>query len=345
MDAFPGRWFGQRSNRVLTGLSAALLSFAGAFAQPVAAVPISYELDDVGGNASGTFAGTPFSNALVILTFEADTTTVVPFTVPGPTGPASGYVNLVGTGTVTVLDVNGTTVGYGTFLPSAGIFISVDNTNGGIGVGSFGVPPSNPSFPGQVAYPAGMLVSSKTATATYDLKSDISLAGFAISCVGFPVPTCPAGIPLPTTAGDLILDHQGIAQADFAATVQPVTPFSSLNAEADVESSSFVLIGQFSLGAASNGINPSAEAVTLQLDSYSVTIPPGSFTRTRLGGYKFRGKIGDVRLQFSLTPDSPSSFRFHVQGAGAGLPQLANPLSVQLTIGDDSGADTVTARN
>jgi hypothetical protein len=329
-----------------TRLSAALLILTGALAQPAKAVPISYELDVVGTNASGTFAGIPFSNGALVLTFEGDTTTVLPFTVQGSKGPTTGYVNLVGTATVTVIDTsNGTTVGGGTILSSAGIFISVDNTNGGIGFGSFGVLPGSANFPGQVAYPSGMLVEPATAVATYDLKGSARFMGFSIACVNFPATPCGAGIPLPTSAGELILNQETIAPAVFTATVQAVTPFSSLTAEAEVGARRFELEGHFSLGTTSNGINPLSEAVTLQLDSYSVTIPPGSFTRSKLGGYEFKGKIADVRLKFFLKADNPATYRFQVEGTGAGLPELTNPLSVEMTVGDDSGAATVRSED
>jgi hypothetical protein len=52
------------------------------------------------------------------------------------------------------------------------------------------------------------------------------------------------------------------------------------------------------LGAASDGIAPLSEAVTLQLDSYSVTITLGSFTPSRRDGHKFKGTIADVSLDF-----------------------------------------------
>lgn len=342
MSTFADGWLTAAAIRRLTRCGAALLISAGLFAQPSRAVPITYELDDVGAIASGTFAGTPFSNASVILTFEADTTTVVPFTVQGSKGPVTGYVNLVGTGTVTVIDANATVIGGGTFLPSAGIFVSVDGTNGAVGIGSFGVPPGNPSFPGQVAYPVGMLLAANNVMTTYDLKSDVNLPGFAISCVGFPATVCPAGIALATTAGDLILDHQTIADAVFSARVQTVTPFSNLTARAEIDDNRFALEGRFTLGATSNGISPLSEAVTLRVDSYSATIPPGSFTRGKEGGYKFKGKIADVRLEFSVKAGSPSAYTFHVEAAGAGIPQSATPPSVTLTIGDDSGTATAS---
>jgi hypothetical protein len=313
---------------------------------PSAAVPITYEEDVLGANASGTFNGVPFAGALVILTFQADTSTVFPWAVTTPDGTTTtGFANFVGTGTVTVVLTDGTVVAQGTFLPSAGIFVSVDANHGGIGFGSFGVPRSNPNFPGQPAYPEAMFTSALPLT--YDLTSNFTIAGSAISCVNFPATACGAGLPLAITSGgvtgELALDPVGLATAQFSATVQSVTPFASLKAEAEVATGGFELEGTFSLGAASDGIAPLSEAVTLQLDSYSVTITPGSFTPSRRGGYTFKGTIADVSLDFFLKAESPSTYRFEIEGAGKGLPQLPTQLSVQLTIGDDSGATTVTA--
>ena len=48
----------------------------------------------------------------------------------------------------------------GTFVPGARVFVSVDNGNGGIGFGSLGALPTDPSFPNhgvEVAYPYAQL--------------------------------------------------------------------------------------------------------------------------------------------------------------------------------------------
>ena len=325
-------------------IAAAGITLIAVASVPAAAVPITYEEDVLGANATGTFNGVPFSGALVILTFNADTSTVFPWSVTTPDGVTStGYANMVGTGAVTVVLTDGTVVAQGTFLPSAGIFVSVDANHGGIGFGSFGVPLGNPGFPGQPAYPEGMLTS---APLTYDLTSDIYIAGSAISCVNIPTTVCGTPLPLGITSGgvtgELTLDPVGIASAQFSATVQSVTSFANLTAEAEIGTSRFELEGKFTLGATSDGIAPLSEAVTLQLDSYSVTVTPGSFTPGRRGGYEFKGTIAGVGLRFFLKAESPSIYRFEIEGAGPGLPPLTSPVSVQLTIGDDSGAATAT---
>jgi hypothetical protein len=337
-----------------TLLSAALLALASAVSLPAKAVPITYELDWIAPDLSGTFNGTPFANAVLLMTFEGDTSTVLPFTVQGSRGPVHGHINLVGSATFTIFNLDGTLSQSGSFLPSAGIFVAVDNTNGGIGFGSLGVPPSDPNFFAtvQVAYPAGILVYGPSSVATYDLTSDIQLVSgvSAISWYGFPNPVAPGtpGKPLPITTlggstGYLVLNETGISQVEFLATAQAVTPFASLGAKAEVATDRFDLQGRFSLAPTSNGVNPLSEAVTLQLDSYTVTIPPGSFRRSRRGGYEFEGSINGVRLSFSFRPRSPSEYRFEIEGEGANVPQLTTPISMTLTIGDDSGTATVSA--
>lgn len=322
----------------------ALLACLVMLPRPAEGVPITYELDMTSLVASGSFAGKPFANSVVLLTFEGDTTNVIPFTVQGSMGPVTGYLNLVGTAKVHIFDENGNSF-QDTFLPSAGIFVSVDNTNGGVGFGSLGVPPSNPNFPGQVAYPAGMLVIPPSAVATYDLKSDIMLpVGSAQSCVGFATPAgCAAPLRLPMTSGDLILNLAQRSSAEFSAVAQAVTPFTSFSARGEIATSHFDVRGRFALGRTSNGINPLSEAVTLRLDSYTVTIAPGSFGRTEDGGYEFEGKVADVRLAILLKAHSPALYTFEVRGVGPGLPILTTPASMELTIGDDSGSTTVAA--
>jgi hypothetical protein len=53
----------------------------------------------------------------------------------------------------------------------------------------------------------------------------------------------------------------------------------------------------FTPGAGSNGINPATKPVTLQIGSFTITIPPGSFVNPGPGYYSFLGVINGVSLQ------------------------------------------------
>jgi hypothetical protein len=321
----------------------ALLGLAFGLAPDAGAVPITYMLQVYGGNATGTLGATPFSNAKLVFTFDGDTSNVIPFSAVGANGATTtGYENLLGTATVTIYDGSGAVL-TATFLPAAGIYVSVDNTNGGVGFGSHGVPPTNPAFPGEPAYPSGMLSNN---VATYDLTGYFDTGpGFAISCVGFAVTaTCQTPFALPTTAGDLILNPVNISSSIFNSFENPVTAFSAFQVRAIVlGSNTFYLSGSFTLGGGSNGINPVAEAVTLAFGPYSVALPPGAFRKDRYGNFDFLGTISGVGLAAQISPQSDGSYRFYVVATRANLTGIANPVAVALTIGDDSGSTSVEA--
>jgi probable HAF family extracellular repeat protein len=110
----------------------------------------------------------------------------------------------------------------------------------------------------------------------------------------------------------------------------------------------FDLKSRFTLGAGNNGINPLTEEVTLTLTggtgAFTTTIPAGAFTKDRKGRFIFTGKIDGVKLDATLTPLGGQPYAFTVEGKHADLRGIANPVTVTLTIGDDSGRTTVTAK-
>jgi hypothetical protein len=232
---------------------AVLLVFAVVFAPKINATAIDYSLvvtnftGDVG--PSGTLVGgntVSFGgangNAVLTFNFEGDTSNVVPWsvTVPNPTTTVSGFEILVGIASFQVTDANtGAVLAQGTFLPSAGIFVSVDNTNASMGFGSFAVAnQSDPSFPGNPTYPYALAFG--TGLDTYDLKSNftvpLSEGDLVFSCVGFPQSSpvnsnCLPPVALPTTAGDLYVDTSPAFQdqtGSFTAITSTPEPSSLL---------------------------------------------------------------------------------------------------------------------
>ena len=120
-------------------------------------------------------------------------------------------------------------------------------------------------------------------------------------------------------------------------------PFAAFNAELEIERDEFEVKGSFTLGAGSNGIHPPAEDVTLKIGTFSITIPAGSFREDKKGRFKFEGTINGVALEFAIRPLGGNSFEFQAQGEGADFTGTMNPVTVNLTIGDDSGSTTVNA--
>lgn len=125
-----------------------------------------------------------------------------------------------------------------------------------------------------------------------------------------------------------------------------VVPFSAFDARLEFTgrpASKFRLRGNFALGTGTTGIDPITQTVTLQLGTFSVSVPKGSFTQTSKGDYEFQGLVGTVALLFRITEVTNTSFNWQVNGAAnAGLP-TTSPVIVGLTIGNNTGAVNVIA--
>jgi hypothetical protein len=128
----------------------------------------------------------------------------------------------------------------------------------------------------------------------------------------------------------------------FQACVPPV-PFSAFTAKLTISSfqPKFTLLSNFTLGSTSNGINPAFEAVTLKIGTFTVTIPPGSFTLTAPGTYSFSGVISGLTINASITHTGGKSYTFDAT-ANANLSRTKSPTTVTLTIAN--GTATTTAR-
>jgi hypothetical protein len=130
----------------------------------------------------------------------------------------------------------------------------------------------------------------------------------------------------------------------------PTVPFTSFSAKLEIHSGQkpntghFNLNASFTLGSASNGINPPAEPVTLQVGTFTTTIPPGSFKGTGLGPFQFHGVIDGVRLEVGIEPTGAERYAFHAVAHIANLTGTKSPEQVTLAIGDDSGTTSVNTQ-
>ncbi len=126
--------------------------------------------------------------------------------------------------------------------------------------------------------------------------------------------------------------------------VNPIS-FSSFTAKVHIEDNytHFELKSKFTLGTGSTGINPVTDNVSLQVGTFSTTIPAGSFKHDDKH-YKFEGVINGVHIETSIKSLGSNTFELKAEAEHANMTGTANPVSVQVTIGNNSGTTTVNAK-
>jgi len=153
----------------------------------------------------------------------------------------------------------------------------------------------------------------------------------------------------PSTGALKQVPHSPFAagRGPFSVAITPLVPFASSFAKLAITAGpppGFDLNESFTLGAISNGINPVTENVTLQIGTFSVTIPAESFKLNPDGTFAFHGGINGVSMKVQIVPLGNNIFTFNAQGTGVDLTGLTNPVTVVVTIGDDTGSTAVTAQ-
>jgi hypothetical protein len=342
------------AGRVAAAIVAAALGLG--LAAPALSLPVNYSLDVYGNNTSGSIGGVAFTNAQIYLTFSGDTTNIMPFSITTPDGKTtSGYQILSDastTATVAIYADGGATTYNATFLPAAGIYVSVDNTNGGIGFGSAGVPPTDPTFPGNPVYPESLLgnngnPASAITLNNYNLATGFSWTGWSISCVGFPLNCASAGPALPTTAGDLILDQQSIASSFFYAYVSPVQ-FARFNGNATISgrrsNATLTVSGGFAFASNSPGFNPATDTFSMTLYPYTVTLPVGSFTSTAGGGYTYSGIVNGSNLSIQIAPAAGGNYTYRLVASKVNLAGMPPSETLFFNLGYNSTGTTIRIR-
>jgi Concanavalin A-like lectin/glucanases superfamily len=145
-----------------------------------------------------------------------------------------------------------------------------------------------------------------------------------------------------------------LTPSEILGLATPVVPFAAFTAKVKIElgpriDDAFELQSRFTLGAGSDGINLAKDQVTLELTggrgSFTTTFPMGSLKQDKKGRFTFEGIIDGVSLKAEMTPLGGTAFAFEAEGEHASLTGIANPLTVKLTIGNDGGSTTVTAKS
>ena len=175
------------------------------------------------------------------------------------------------------------------------------------------------------------------------------------------LPTSPAVDAIPaanctdTNGNPVETDQRGVARpqgvgCDVGAfELVPAVPFSAFSAHLVLltgHPSGFHLTSRFTLGEASQGLQPLNEVVTLQIAHYSVTLPAGSLHARRKGPhtrYEYEGTVSGTHLVLDLFSLDGNRYEFKAAGSPVAWTDIQNPVTVALSIGPDTGSTTVNA--
>jgi YVTN family beta-propeller protein len=129
----------------------------------------------------------------------------------------------------------------------------------------------------------------------------------------------------------------------------PGVPFLAFSAKLAIQFGSiptkdaFGFGSNFILSSTAPGIDPVTEPVTLQVGTFTTTIPPRSFKKQKGGSFTFEGAIHGVGLGALIKRTGTLRYTFEAQARGANLTGTVNTVYATLTIGGDSGVTSVMA--
>jgi DNA-binding beta-propeller fold protein YncE len=140
-----------------------------------------------------------------------------------------------------------------------------------------------------------------------------------------------------------------MAPPEFAIPIAPsfvdaaLTPQVKITRGPGAHDDRFEMKAELVLGIGSDGINPPAEVVSLQLGPHTFTLPIRSFVSGAGGTFLARKVTNDATLAFAIRPLGGKRYQVLSAGKSADLGQAKNPLPVTLTIGSDRGTKSVKA--
>jgi YVTN family beta-propeller protein len=129
----------------------------------------------------------------------------------------------------------------------------------------------------------------------------------------------------------------------------PGVPFLAFSAKLAIQFGSIPTKDAFGLGSGfmlsitAPALNPLTAPVTLQIGTFSTTIPAGSFKKQKDGSFAFKGVIDGVSLEALIKQTGTLRYAFQAKATGANLTGTENQVYATLIIGGNSGATSVTA--
>lgn len=124
--------------------------------------------------------------------------------------------------------------------------------------------------------------------------------------------------------------------------IAQVVPFAAFTAKLEL-TSGFELKADFVLGAGATPINPATQGLTLTIGVYSVTIPAGAFQQSAQGWFEYDGTMNGGDLRIRLTQTGANSYEIKVHALDVDMGSPTDPVTMKLTIGNNSGTTQVDA--
>ncbi len=104
----------------------------------------------------------------------------------------------------------------------------------------------------------------------------------------------------------------------------------------------FKIEGGFTLGKGNNGIDPIVEDVIVNVGSSSIVIAaPYSFEEEKAGVFKYKGIINSTDVEMEIKTKDYVTYNFKVKVKNVDLTDTANPVDVELNVGDDTGKTNI----
>ena len=152
--------------------------------------------------------------------------------------------------------------------------------------------------------------------------------------------TAPGDVSVIDTSSNTVVAT--VPSGGSGVAIVPPVHFSAFSTKVDISSAGFDLQATATLGTRGT-INPPAQPLTLRVGTYTVTVPAGSFKTGPKGTFTFEGTINGVALQIRIVPLGGNSYSVQVDGSGVDLTGLTNPVTVTLTVGNNTGTTPVNA--
>jgi len=152
----------------------------------------------------------------------------------------------------------------------------------------------------------------------------------------------PIGTPCP-----LATDQRGVARPQGGGCdsgAYELAQFSEFDATLKLVSGAlghFNVDATVAFGNPADSFNPAADAITLAIGSWSMTLPAGSVHSIGSGFWAFAGPAGGAVVTIDIQFLADGKYRFSAIGGPIAFLPVISPTTVSLTIGVNSGSATV----